>query len=104
MENVASIAFEPGFLITKDANGKGIMKYPIATGLRVEDIPVGLTYTQVQAITSLANLVAVLIRTLIDKQVLNTSFLENDDYSLDAVIQSIERMGGDYGEPDISVG
>ena len=62
-----------------------------------------LTYAQVGAVTSLANLVAVLIRTLIDRQVLDESFLENDDYDLDAIIQSIEAMGGAYHEPDISV-
>jgi len=69
--------------------------------LRAADIPTGLTYTQVEAITTLANLLVVLIRTLIDRQVLNESFLEDGDYELDDIVASIENMGGDYVEPDI---
>ena len=92
----------PGFLII-EVDGQRT-QFPISSVLRAADIPTGLTYRQVGAITTLANLVVVLIRTLIARQILDESFLENDDYDLDAIIQSIESMGGDYGEPDISVG
>ena len=102
MENAVSIKFTPGYLVTVDANGNEIEQTPISTVLRAADIP-SLTYSQVQAITSLANLVAVLIRTLVDRDILDESFMEDGDYDLAAIVQSIEDMGGDYGEPDIGV-
>ena len=92
---------EPGFIIV-EIDGQRT-QYPIADILRAADIPIGLTCVQVRAITTLANLLVVLIRTLIDRQILNESFLEDGDYDLAAIVQSIEDMGGDYGEPDISV-
>jgi hypothetical protein len=102
LENAVSLTIVPGYIITVDANGKQVMRYPIASVLRAADIP-SLTYTQVQAITALANLTVVLIRTLIDRQILDESFLEKDEYNLDDIIESIENMGGDFGEPDITV-
>ncbi len=98
---IKNITFEAGsFVVTREGSGPP-QRVPIADMLRAADIPTGLTYTQVEAISTLANLVAVLIRTLIDRQVLNESFMEDDDYDLDAIIDSIENMGGDYAEPDI---
>lgn len=99
---VKDIAFSSGYItITRESGAP--TQYPIAAVLRALDIPKGLTYAQVGAITTLANLVVVLIRTLIDRQILDEAFLENDDLDLDAIIESIENMGGDYGEPDIEV-
>ena len=94
--------FTPGAIITIDESGNRTSQ-DLASLLRAADIPAGLTYSQVQAVTALANLIAVLIRTLVDRQVLDESFLENDDYDLDHIIYSIEQMGGAYHEPDISV-
>ena len=99
---VKDIAFSPGYITITNDNGTRT-QYSVADILRALDIPAGLTYQQVSAITTLANLIVVLIRTLIDRQVLNESFMENDDYDLDALIESIESMGGAYHEPDISV-
>ena len=99
---IAQIIPESGYLVFVDDTGART-RYAIADMLRAADIPTGLTYAQVGAITSLANLVAVLIRTLIDRQVLNESFLEDGEYDLGSIIQTIEAMGGDYGEPDIAV-
>jgi hypothetical protein len=99
---ITSITFEPGYIVTRDENGKDATRYPIAGALRALDIP-ALTHTQVKAITSLANLTAVLIRTLIAQAVIGESFMEDGDYDLAAIVQAIEDMGGDYGEPDISV-
>jgi hypothetical protein len=100
--SIQGIEFSSGY-ITLTFEGGTKTRYPIASVLRALDIPTGLTYQQVGAITTLANLVAVLIRTLISRQVLNESFLEDDEYDLDAIIGSIEAMGGTYHEPDISV-
>lgn len=99
---IERITFTPGFITLYDG-GATPTKYAIADVLRALDIPTGLTHTQMEEISKLANMFAVLIRTLIDRQILDESFLENDDYSLDALIQSIEQMGGSYHEPDIAV-
>ena len=101
MANVTGIAFEPGYIVVTTDSGPP-RRYHIANVLRVLDIPTGLTYTQVGAITTLANLIVVLIRTLIDRQVLDESFLEKDEYDLDAIIESIKNMGGAYENPDIT--
>ena len=100
---IKNIAFEAGYVTVTDDMGRS-RKHDIANMLRVADIPVGLSYSQVSAISSLANLIAVLIRTLIAREVLDESFLENDDLDLDHIIYAIEQMGGAYHEPDILVG
>lgn len=100
--NIRNITLESGYIIILTDSGPPT-RYPIADVLRAADIPVGLTYIQITAITALASLIAVLIRTLIDRQVLDESFLENDDLDLDHIIYAIEQMGGAYHEPDISV-
>ena len=66
------------------------------------NIPTGLTYSQVAAITTLANLVVVLIRTLIERQVLDESFADSlgMDWDLDHIIQVVEQMGGKFHDPD----
>jgi len=98
---VKGLSFSPGFITLTDDGGNRT-KYPIADVLRALDIPTGLTYTQVPAVKALANVNAILIRTLIDRQVLDESFLENNDIDLDHIIYAIEQMGGDYGDPDLS--
>jgi len=95
------VTTEPGFLVV-EIDGKKT-QFPISTVLRAADIPTGLTYAQVGAIKTLANMVVILIRTLIAKNVLDEDFLEDGEYDLSALIQSIEDMGGDYTEPDITV-
>lgn len=98
---VTGISFSPGY-ITLTYEGGAQVEHGVADILRAIDIPTGLTYTQVAAISTLANHLVVLIRTLINRDVLNESFLEDGDLDLDAMIASIEAMGGDYADPDIS--
>lgn len=100
---IDKITFESGYIVITQDGGATPTRYPVAGILRVLDIPTGLNHTQVGAITTLANLVVVLIRTLIDRQVLDDKFLEDGDYDLNDIIESIEEMGGDYGKPDITV-
>ena len=97
---IESLGFEAGYIVITEQGGQRT-RQPISDVLRALDIPAGLTYTQVAAIKALANLVAVIIRTLIDRQVFDESFLENDDYSLDTIIEAIEAMGGSYHEPGL---
>jgi hypothetical protein len=93
------ISTTPGYLVI-DIDGQKT-QYPISLALRAADIPTGLTHIQVAGLTSLANLVVVLTRTLIAREVLNEDFMEEGEYDLTAVIEAIEKLGGDYGEPDI---
>ena len=101
---VKSLTFEPGYItVTGDVGPP--KRRNIADMLRAADIPIGLTYSQVGAITALADLLVVLIRTLIAKGVIDESFGEGDDLSidLDHIIHAIEEMGGAYHDPDLTV-
>jgi hypothetical protein len=100
--NVKHISFSPGYITITDESGSGT-RYAVANILRALDIPTGLTYTQVQAVTALSNILAVLIRTLVARDILDESFLEDGEYTLESLTEAIEQMGGDYGDPDISV-
>lgn len=96
------VAFTPelgGFVVNVDGSKT---RFYYRDFLRAADIPTGLTYTQIKGLKALANMLAVLIRTLIDRQVLDESFMEDDDYSLDAIIAAIEEQGGSYHAPDLS--
>ena len=91
---------EPGYLVVAYDGQKS--QLAISEILRAADIP-ALTYAQVGAIKTLANLVAVLIRTLIARDVVDEQFMEDNDYDLAAIVKTIEDMGGDYSEPDLTV-
>lgn len=99
---ITGVSFEPGFIILTDERGNRT-SHGIADVLRALDIPTGLTHEQVSEISKLANLVVVVVRTLIARGILDEHFLEDGEYDLEAIVQSIEDMGGDFGEPDISV-
>ena len=101
VENATALEFSAGFITLTDSHGRKT-KYPIASVLRAADIPTGLTFTQITAISTLASLMAVLIKTLISRGILDESFMEKGDYNLDAVIEVIENMGADYANPDIT--
>jgi len=99
---IENILFEPGYMVL-ERNSGAPTRYAVKDILRALDIPTGLTYEQVGAITTLANLVVILVRTLIDRDILNEAFLEDGEYDLAAIVQSIEDMGGNFIEPDITV-
>ena len=99
---ITGIAFSSGYMTLTYQNGTR-SRQPVDAILRAVDIPTGLTYNQVGAVTTLANLLVVLVRTLIDREVLDESFLESGDYDLDDIVGAIELMGGDYNLPDIEV-
>ena len=90
----------PGYLIIEEDGRRSSLA--IADLLRAADIP-ALTYEQVDAIKTLANMFAVLYRTLVAKEVIGEDLLEEGEYDLNVVMQVIEDMGGDYGEPDLTV-
>lgn len=102
MAYLTGLTFEPGYIVIHMDSGAPV-QHPIDKVLRALDIPTGLTHTQVGAITTLANHFVVLMRTLIAKGILDESFLEEGEISLEALIQSFEGMGGDFISPDITV-
>lgn len=99
---IENIEFTAGYIDITYSKGGIKKRWNIADILRAADIPTGLTYTQITSLTALANLVVILVRTLIDRDVLTESFLEDGDVSLDYLVDAIENMGGDYGDPDLT--
>ena len=93
---------EPGFITISPDSGPTI-KYPLADILRAVDIPVGLTHIQVDGIRLLSNLVVVLIRTLVEKDILDETFADSlgMNWDLNHLIYAIEQMGGAYHSPDL---
>ena len=92
---------EPGFLVVAYDGQKS--QLAIADILRAADIPIR-TYEQLGlAFKAMVNLYSVLIRTLIARGVLDESFLEDGQFDLSIIVKTIEDMGGDFGEPDLTV-
>lgn len=93
---------QPGFIILQRASGPPV-SYPIADLLRAADIPTGLTHEQVSGLGIIGSLLAVLIRTLINRDVLNEAFADDAGMSLDldTMIFAIEQLGGSYHEPNL---
>jgi len=99
---IENIIFEPGYMTLVMENGRRT-RYTVADILRALDIPIGLTYEQVGAVTTLANLLVVLIRTLQAKDIVDEDFLEKGEFDISMLIKSIEDMGGSYTDPDLNV-
>ncbi len=91
---------DEGYLVIEEDGRRS--QLPIADILRAVDIPM-LTHLQVQSLTVLANLVVVLTRTLIARDVLDEQFLEDNEIGLGLIVASIEAMGGDYSNPNLNV-
>ena len=91
---------EPGFITIDRASGPPV-RLPLKDYLRAADIPVGLTHAQVAGVTYLANLVVVLIRTLIARDLLDETFADKlgMDWDLEHIIYALESLGGTYHEP-----
>ncbi len=100
IEAIKGLTLEPGFIVIATNSGPPT-RFPIAEVLRATDIP-ALTQEQVVAIKALANLTVVLIRTLIERKVLDESFIDSQNmhWDLEHIIQAIELMGGNYSEHD----
>lgn len=103
MKGTFDFKSRPGFIRTTDDNGIEY-DWPLADMLRAADIPTGLTHVQVAGISALSNLVVVLIRTLIERKVLDEFFYDELglDISLDGLIEAVEALGGSFHEPDLN--
>ena len=99
--DVRVITTEPGF-ITIDTGSGPPRRISMGTLLTQPDIPVGLTHAQVAGVSLLANLVVILIRVLIEKEILDETFADELglNWDLNHLIYAIEQLGGDYSEPN----
>jgi len=99
---IENIEFESGYITVTYQTGGIPKRWSIADVLRAADIP-ALTYSQVAAITTLANLIVVLVRVLTDREILDEQFVDSLglDYTLEQLTQVITAMGGDYTVPDL---
>jgi len=96
-----NVTVEPGFIVIDSGSGPPT-RYPIADVVRQPDVPVGLTHIQVAGVSLLANLVVILIRVLIEKEILDETFADEFglNWDLNHLIYAIEQLGGDYSEPN----
>ena len=101
MSKIRSITTKSGFLVIDDGNGPP-RDIPIADVLRATDVP-NLDYNKVPTITTLTNLIVILTRTLVQRKVLDESFVDDlgMNWDLDHLIYAFEQMGGTYHEPDL---
>jgi hypothetical protein len=89
---------EPGYLI-QEIDGKR-SQLAIADILRAADIP-ALTYAQVGAVKTLANVGMVALKALIERDLIGDDLFGG--YDLPALFETLRGMGGDFGEPDLTV-
>ena len=83
---IQNISFESGSIVVTDDGGRSV-RHDIANVLRAADIPV-LTIDKLTVLTTLAQLVVVLVKTLIERGVLDESF--EDGYDLQYIVDTLE--------------
>lgn len=93
---------KPGYIIIRRASGPPV-EYPLTDLITTGDVPTGLTHTHVAALGALANLFAILIRTLIERDILDETFADHHGmyWDLDHIIFAIDEMGGQFDNPDL---
>ncbi len=94
------LSTEPGYLVIEEDGRKS--QLAISEILRAIDMPI-LTFEEVGAVKTLANMFAVLYRALIARDILDEGLLEDNGYDLPAIVKTIEDMGGDFINPDLTV-
>lgn len=89
MSMVKNITLESGYIVIETDSGPPT-RWPIADVLRAADIPV-LTIDHVTVLTELANLFVTLLRTLIEREILDDDFSEGFDlgYMHDVLVDNL---------------
>ena len=87
---VKNISFEPGYIVVTFDSGPP-KQYSIADFLRAAEIP-DLTINSLSLLTTLAQVVMVLTKTLIEKEILDESLVSGFDmqYVLDTLIDELK--------------
>jgi hypothetical protein len=93
------LSTSPGYLVITEDGRKS--QLAISEILRAVDMP-QLTYEQVGAVKTLANLIADLTKKLIVSEILPADFTGEDGYELETIVETINNIGGNFGEPDLS--
>jgi len=95
------VTLEPGYVTIPQPSGPPL-RTAISKYLRAPDIPEGLTHSQVDGVRLLANLVAIMLRTLIARDLLDEDFADDlgIGWDLDHIVYVLEQLGGSYHEPD----
>ncbi len=92
---IVNIVFEPGFMTIHSDTGGPPVRRAVKTLFRAEDIP-DLTLTSMTLLTTLANLVEIIVRTLIRDNVLNEELVIG--YNIDHILESLTTdLGTDIG-------
>jgi hypothetical protein len=101
MSKIKDISFDSGGMVIQ-YNGGPPKKIDWTTILAAADIPTGLTHTQVDGIRLLANVQVIILRTLLNAELIGDQLgSEGSEWDLEAVIYALEQMGGSFEEPDI---
>lgn len=81
--------FEPGYIITTDDGGRRT-KHEIAPVLRAADIP-NLTISSLSLLTLLAQVVMVVVKDLVDKEVISEELVSGFDlqYVLETLVSDL---------------
>ncbi len=86
----------PGFVIIQGESGPP-QAFPVADLIRPEDIPEmssSEAIEKIPALTSISNLIAILIKTLIEFQVIQDQFAgQHEDYDLEYIVDELEDLG-----------
>ena len=88
---VVKTEFEPGYIITTDDGGRR-SRHAISAVLRPADIPDDLLISSLSLLTTLAQVVMVLVKTLIEKDILDEELVSGFDmqYVLDTLIDDLQ--------------
>lgn len=91
---------EPGYITIRRASGPPV-RYPIADLLRGVDMPGDMTPDEstdmMPVLTSLANLLLIIVRTLMDRDILDEDYV--DGWDIQYLIQVlVTELGAEWGE------
>lgn len=89
---IVKTEFEPGFITVTD-DGARKTRHEIAPVIRPVDVP-DLTISSLSLLTELANILIVIVKTLIDKDILDESY--EDDWDLAALVERLESLKAEF--------
>jgi len=96
MANVESITFEPGYLVIQTDSGPPAY-HKIADVLRAADIPV-LTIASLTLLTDLAQVVSILVQTLIEAKVIDEDDFA-EDYDIKYILNTlVDKLSAEFGD------
>ena len=83
---------KPGFITLRKASGPP-ERYPISELIRSADVP-NLTISSLSLLTELADILSVIVKTLIDRDILDEDFYDGHD--LNSLVERLEALNADW--------